>query len=159
MQTSLFLLATDLQNGPVGQAMQRGDFGRGGRGHGFGFFPFFPLLTLIALALLAFWIWRNWNGRNNFVEATANALHGGADRFKSAFTSTETSAQSPLQVLQTRYASGEISRDEYLAIRQDLVGGSAADAPASASAAEAADEAASDVAANAPDDAESADSK
>lgn len=151
MQTSLLFLATDLQNGPVGQAMQRSDFG--GRGHsGPGFFGIFPLLTLIALVLLAVWVWRNWRGRNNFVEATANAMHGGADRFKSTFTSTETSAQSALQVLQTRYASGEISREEYLAIRQDLVGGSAA-APAEAPAAEAAPDA------NAATDDESGESK
>jgi uncharacterized membrane protein len=68
--------------------------------------------VLIVLAVL--WVTRNWGSIKGYAQRTASSL-------QSSVTSSATS-QAPLEILQTRYAKGEITREEYEAIRRDLVG-------------------------------------
>lgn len=117
-----------LLNNPMGNAavqgaqdMMRGAPGRPG-GHG-GFFlgGLGSMLWTVLIVLAVLWVTRNWD-----------KIKGYASRTASSFKSTSASvAQAPLEILQTRYAKGEITREEYETIRGDLMGEPAA-APAPA---------------------------
>ena len=105
MQTGM----TVLMNGPFGGGMMHG-------GYGGGFFLGGLLTAFWAalIVLLVLWIVRNWS---NISAATRRAT-----------SSVQTSSpavspvQTPLEIVQTRYAKGEISREEYDTLRRDLQG-------------------------------------
>ncbi len=116
----LILLNKPFEGGPVeGPAggMMRG-------GHPGGFFlggllgGLSTALWAAIIVLLVLWIVRNWSSpRNpitNFTRRAASAIQ--------TSTSPVTSPQAPLEILQTRYAKGEVNREEYEAIRRDLGG-------------------------------------
>src|SRR3954470_2594436 len=94
---------------------QMGAFERGG--HGGGLFGFFAggLVTAVWAAIIVLtvmWVVRNWSSPKNPVK---NFL----DR---AGTPAVGNTQTPLEVVQLRYAKGEITREEYEALRRDLAG-------------------------------------
>jgi putative membrane protein len=62
------------------------------------------ILILIGLVLLIFWLIRQ------FTQASGAGGRSGTNR--------------ALEILQERYARGEITREEYEAMRRDLLGGS-----------------------------------
>ncbi len=102
--------AGDLMRGPMGDMMHGG--------HG-GFF-FGGLMTAVwaaIIVLLVLWIAKNWSSPKNpipgFFQRASTAVQ--ANIGKSA-------TQTPLEILQVRYAKGEINRDEYEMIRRDLTG-------------------------------------
>ena len=66
----------------------------------------FGLLVFVGIILLAVW---------------AVARFAGTDRLRPS--STPSSPDDPLAILQRRYAKGEITREEYERIRSDLKGG------------------------------------
>lgn len=107
-----------LMNNPMGNAAVQGMEGmmRGGPGgHGGGGFLLGGLgsvvwTVLIVLAVL--WVNRNWDKIKSYVSSTASSIKVGGG----------SSAQAPLEILQTRYAKGEITREEYETIRRDLTG-------------------------------------
>lgn len=128
MQTSFLYL---LDN-PMGQAavngmngMMRG--GPGGHGGG-GFFlgGVMSVLWTVLIVLAVLWVTRNWASIKEYASRTVSSFQS---RGGSA------SSQAPLEILQTRYAKGEITREEYETIRRDLTG-EPASAPAPAPAAE-----------------------
>jgi hypothetical protein len=108
---------------------QAGEMMRGGPGmHGGGFFwgGLGTAVVWAGIILLVLWIVRNWSNPNNRV---ASFLRGLVTNVQSTVQSTvqpstpvTSSGQSALEVLQSRYAKGEISREEYQTIRRDLVG-------------------------------------
>jgi putative membrane protein len=128
MQTSVLYL---LDN-PMGQAAVNGMNGmmRGGPGgHGFGGGGLFlgglmSVLWTVLIVLAVLWVTRNWASIKEYANRTASSFQsrGGV-----------ASSQAPLEILQTRYAKGESTREEYETIRRDLTG---EPAPAPAPAAE-----------------------
>jgi putative membrane protein len=98
-----------LLNGPFGGGMMRG-------GPGFGLF--WALLVnvfwtaLIVLAVL--WLVRNWGGIKSTLQRATTPAGSGA--------TPATPVQTPLEIVQMRYARGEITRDEYETLRRDLSG-------------------------------------
>ncbi|MCB0108492.1 MAG: SHOCT domain-containing protein [Caldilineaceae bacterium] len=100
-------------------------------GRGFGFFPgglLFGLLPLLALLVLVIWAIRAWStNRQTPVTAgggsawsTASSVAAPSTRPSATVSSTAVGEQ-PLDVLQMRYAKGEISRAEYDTIREDIL--------------------------------------
>jgi uncharacterized membrane protein len=81
--------------------------------HPFGFFPFGllgwfgGLIFLAGLVLLAIWMFRSLAGPYRPAFAATSASH----------------PQTPLEILQRRLASGEITADDYVKAR-DILGGS-----------------------------------
>ena len=138
MQPGVFLLANQLGDAAqMGGRMMGGAAQMGGRmmggaaqmgGHMMGGGPGFLLgglvhivwTALIVLAVL--WVVRNWSWISSSLRRSASAIQIGS--------SAGSVAQTPLEILQTRYAKGEITRDEYESIRRDLVGEAPAAAPA-----------------------------
>ena len=108
--------------GQMGDMMRRpmGDMMHGGHG---GFFLgglFGGLMTAVwaaIIVLLVLWIAKNWSSPKNPMPGL----------FRRASTAMQTNigksaTQTPLEILQVRYAKGEINRDEYEMIRRDLTG-------------------------------------
>lgn len=114
-------------NGPMaaGQAGRMMEHGmRGGGGMFLGGLMSVIWTVLIVLAVL--WVVRNWDTirskiSNERRQATAAAQPTGP---------AVTTSQTPLEILQIRYAKGEINREEYDSIRRDLLG----EAPAASAA-------------------------
>src|SRR5262249_31588391 len=101
-----YLLDTPVA-GPMGM-MARG----GHDGGGFGCFVggFMTAICAAASVLAVLWVVRNWSSAKNPVKnflARAGAPAVG-------------NTQTPLEVVQMRYAKGEINREEYEALRRDL---------------------------------------
>lgn len=109
--TILSLLNNPMGNAAVqsAQGMMRG--GPGGHG-GFLAGGLMSILWTVVIVLAVLWVTRNWDKIKGYVSSTAAS-------FKS---SSAPVAQVPLEILQTRYAKGEITREEYETIRRDLVG-------------------------------------
>jgi uncharacterized membrane protein len=117
MESSMLYLMQAPLAGQQLEAMQRG-------GHGGGFFLgwlFGGLMTAIwaaLIVLLVLWIARNWSNPNNPLKGAlrraGNALQSG--------TTVSSPLQTPLEIVQTRYAKGEISREEYETMRRALMG-------------------------------------
>jgi len=102
--------------GPMGNMMRGGHPG----GH-FGGFFFGGLITAVwaaLIVLLVLWIVRNWSNPNN--PLTSFARRAVATVKSSSVLAP--AAQTPLEIVQTRYAKGEINREEYEMIRRDLTG-------------------------------------
>ncbi|MFN8491014.1 MAG: SHOCT domain-containing protein [Caldilineaceae bacterium] len=108
--------------GPMGDHMRGQMAGMMHGGHG-GFFLgglFGGLMTAVwaaIIVLLVLWIAKNWSSPKNPIPGL----------FQRASTAVQTSigksaTQTPLEILQIRYAKGEITRDEYEMIRRDLGG-------------------------------------
>lgn len=108
--------------GPAGD-MMRGPMGGMMRGHPGGFFwggLFGGLMTALwaaIIVLLILWIAKNWSSPRNPLTAFARRA---SEAWQANVGGSPT--QTPLGILQTRYAKGEINRDEYEMIRRDLVG-------------------------------------
>jgi uncharacterized membrane protein len=112
MQTGIVYLL----NGPLGDA----GMGRMMRGGGFFLGGLMTVIWTALLVLLVLWVVRNWSGISSVARRTVeSAQTAGA----AATNVTQTpSVQTPLEILQTRYAKGEITREEYESIRRDLAG-------------------------------------
>jgi uncharacterized membrane protein len=103
-----------LQAPVVGPRM--GGFERGGH-EGFGFFAG-GLLTAVWAAIIVLavlWIVRNWSNPNNPVTKVWN-------RATTPGAAASAAMQAPLEIVQMRYAKGEINREEYETMRRDLMG-------------------------------------
>jgi putative membrane protein len=121
MQSSIFYLL----NNPMGTAAAQGIIRGGPGGHGGGFLlgGLMSVLWTVVIVLAVLWVTRNWSNIKGYVRRTAAS-------FQSSGAST---SQAPLEILQIRYAKGEITREEYESIRRDLAG---EPAPASTATAE-----------------------
>lgn len=112
----LILLNKPFEGGPVGGPA--GGMMRGGHPGGFFLGGLSTAIWAALIVLLVLWIIRNWsspkNPITNFTRRAASAIQ--------ANTSPVSNTQTPLQILQARYAKGEVNREEYEAIRRDLVG-------------------------------------
>jgi len=104
----LFLMEGPLGNGAAANMM------RGGRGGGFLLGGLMSLLWTVLIVLAVLWVVRNWSQITGYVRRTASSVQ--------ASTPAVASLQTPLEILQTRYAKGEINREEYENIRRDLTG-------------------------------------
>jgi putative membrane protein len=110
MQSGLtFLLNGPMGNGPAGQMMRGGHMGGG-----FLFGGLMSVLWTVVIVLAVLWVTRNWSSIKGYMQRTASSLQSS--------TASSATAQAPLEILQTRYAKGEINREEYESIRRDLVG-------------------------------------
>lgn len=114
MQTNLLLLL----NGPIARGTVEG-MARGGLGGpgGFLFGGLLSVLWTVVIVLAVLWVTRNWSSITSYFRRTATSLKS---------SSAPVSTQTPLEILQTRYAKGEITREEYETIRRDLTGEPAA---------------------------------
>ena len=85
--------------------------GMGGLGLFGGLFSLvFSIGLLVALVLLGIWLWQKVSPALS-PETTTRPLNG----------MRSVSSQSAREILQIRYARGELTREEYLAMLQDLV--------------------------------------
>lgn len=92
---------------------QVGAVARGGHGEGgFGFFAGGIMTAIWAaiIVLVVLWVVRNWSSPKNPITRM----------MQPATTVTAGSPQTPLEVVQMRYAKGEINREEYESLRRDL---------------------------------------
>lgn len=71
------------------------------------------LLWTVLIVLVVLWIVNNWSKITGWFSHKASALKSSAP---------VTTAKTPLEVVQMRYAKGEISREEYETLRRDLGG-------------------------------------
>lgn len=105
-----------LLNNPMGNAAVQSAQGmmRGGHGAPGGFLlgGLGSILWTVLIVLAVLWVTRNWASIKGYVSRKAASFQ----------SSTTPVAQVPLEILQTRYAKGEITREEYETIRRDLVG-------------------------------------
>ncbi len=117
MQSAMLILLNKPFEGGPGGDMMRG-------GHPGGFFlgglmgGLFTAVWTAIIVLLVLWIVRHWSSPRNPITAFTRRAMSAVQASNSAVSSTQT----PLEILQTRYAKGEINREEYEAIRRDLVG-------------------------------------
>jgi putative membrane protein len=113
MQSSLLFLL----NSAVGPASPVGRGAAGGMMHGgpggFLLGGLMSVLWTVLIVLAVLWVTRNWSTITSYSRRAAASLQPG---------SSPAAAQAPLEILQTRYAKGEINREEYEAIRRDLAG-------------------------------------
>jgi len=117
-----------LLNNPMGNATAEGIMRGGPGGHGGGGFLLGGLMSVlwtVLIVLAVLWVTRNWSRIKEYAQRTASSLT----------PSSSAASQAPLEILQIRYAKGEITREEYEAIRRDLAG-EPAPAPTAAPAAE-----------------------
>jgi putative membrane protein len=84
----------------------------------FWFFPFHGLFSLIVLAGIVYVLVHLFRGRPP-LSGQYGQPTGGWDTPRSSYASPSSSA---LDILEARYAKGEIQRDEYLQKKQDLGG-------------------------------------
>ena len=112
--TILSLLNNPMGNAAVqgAQGLMRGGPGGHGAPGGFLLGGLGSILWTVVIVLAVLWVTRNWDKIKDYVSSKAAS-------FKSSNASV---AQVPLKILQTRYAKGEITREEYETIRRDLVG-------------------------------------
>jgi putative membrane protein len=100
-----------LLNGPMGDA----GMGRMMRGGGFFLGGLMTVIWTALLVLLVLWLVRNWSSISSVAHrSVASAQAGGA--------TAASAVQTPLEIVQSRYARGEITREEYETIRRDLAG-------------------------------------
>ena len=97
---------------------QFGDGGQEGRGHGEQEGGLIVVGLAALLALLMFWLGRNWKNPNN---RTTGFLRRMAANVQAKFPAVNV-MQTALEIVQNRYAKGEITREEYETIRHDLMG-------------------------------------
>ena len=97
---------------------QFGDREQEGRGHGEHEDGLIVVGLAALLVLLAFWLGRNWKNPNN---RTTVFLRRMAANVQAKFP-TANVTQTALEIVQTRYAKGEITREEYTTLRHDLTG-------------------------------------
>lgn len=109
--TMLYLLNTPMVNAAAQGIMRGGPGGHGGGGFLLGGLMSVLWTVLIVLAVL--WVTRNWASIKDYARRTASSLTP---------SSGSATSQAPLEILQTRYAKGEITREEYETIRRDLTG-------------------------------------
>ena len=104
------------QMGRQMEGMMRGEHGGSFLWEGLGVAVVWAVVILLVL-----WIVRNWSNPNNrvasFLRGLLTSLQPSDNTVRSSAVSSQ---QTPLEVLQSRYAKGEISREEYQAIRADL---------------------------------------
>ena len=105
----------------MAQGLMRG--GPGGHGGGFMVGGLMSVLWTVVIVLAVLWVTRNWDSIKGYANRAASSLKVGSAPV----------SQAPLEILQMRYAKGEITREEYDTIRRDLTG---EPAPAAAPAAE-----------------------
>lgn len=112
----LILLNKPFEGGPMAGAA--GGMMRGGHPGGVFWGGLSTAIWAALIVLLVLWIVRNWssprNPLTNFTRRAVSAIQ--------TSTSPASSPQTPLEILQTRYAKGEVNREEYEAIRRDLTG-------------------------------------
>ena len=104
----LFLMEGPLGAGPGANMM------RGGHGGGFLLGGLMSVLWTVLIVLAVLWVVRNWSKITGYVRRTASSVQ--------ASSPVVAVTQTPLEILQTRYAKGEINREEYESIRRDLSG-------------------------------------
>jgi putative membrane protein len=104
------------QGGMAGEHMGR--MMHGGMRGGMFLGGLFSLLWTVLIVLAVLWVVRNWGSIRT---SLSNGLSQVAATAQPA-SPIVTSSQTPLEILQIRYAKGEINREEYQAMRQDLLG-------------------------------------
>lgn len=104
----LFLMEGPLGAGPGANMM------RGGHGGGFLLGGLMSVLWTVLIVLAVLWVVRNWSKITGYARRTASSVQ--------ASSPVVAVTQTPLEILQTRYAKGEINREEYESIRRDLSG-------------------------------------
>lgn len=110
MQSTIFYLLNNPMGNAAAQGMMRG--GPGGHGGGFLLGGLMSVLWTVLIVLAVLWVTRNWASIKDYARRTASSLT----------PSSSAAGQVPLEILQTRYAKGEITREEYETIRRDLTG-------------------------------------
>lgn len=110
MQATMFSLLNNPMTNAAAQGMMRG--GHGGFG-GFFLGGLMSVLWTVVIVLLVLWVTRNWSSITSSARRAASSLQT---------SSAPAGTQTPLEILQTRYAKGEITREEYETIRRDLTG-------------------------------------
>ncbi len=110
MQSTITFLA----NGPAGNMVRHapGGFFLGG---------LMSVLWTVLIVLAVLWVTRNWSTIKSYASRTASSIRTSA-------APVAVATQTPLEILQTRYAKGEVTREEYETMRRDL-GGAPAPAP------------------------------
>lgn len=88
-----------------------------GEGHSEGE-GFLALIPIAIVGLLGLWVVRNWSNNNNRL---IGMLRGASAKVQSTVT-TVNHAPNVLEVVQLRYAKGEIQRDEFETLMSDLGG-------------------------------------
>lgn len=111
MQSTMFYLLSNPMSNVAAQGMMRG--GPGGHGGGFLLGGLMSVLWTVLIVLAVLWVTRNWASIKDYARRTASSLTP---------SSGSATSQAPLEILQTRYAKGEITREEYETIRRDLTG-------------------------------------
>ena len=111
----MFSQMAPLMNGKMGagaEMMMRGG-GHGGFGGGLG-----SVFSTVIIVLAVLWVVKNWDKISAWLKNTFSSLK------KSVATAatTSSSGQAPLEIVQMRYAKGEISKEEYETLRRDLSG-------------------------------------
>ncbi len=109
MQSAMLFLI----EGPLG-AGAAGNMMRGGRGGGFLLGGLMSVLWTVLIVLAVLWVVRNWPKITSYVQRTTSSVQTSSP--------VVAATQTPLEILQTRYAKGEINREEYESIRNDLTG-------------------------------------
>jgi putative membrane protein len=114
MNTAMTLLNNMLADGRMGPMM---------RGGGFFFGQLMELLWTILIVLAVLWVVRNWSSITASLRRTASSMQPSS--------AAPVTPQTPLEIVQIRYAKGEITREEYETLRRDLLGEPPAAAPPS----------------------------
>lgn len=111
MQATMFYLLNNPMGAMAAQGLMRG--GPGGHGGGFLLGGLMSVLWTVLIVLAVLWVTRNWDKVKDYTRRTASSLTP---------SSGSAASQGPLEILQSRYAKGEITREEYETIRRDLTG-------------------------------------
>lgn len=104
MKEMIYLLNSPLANGMM----------RSGPGPGFWLGGLMDVLWTVLIVLLVLWIVRNWSGISAKLRQTTTSIQPSGG--------TASPGQTPLEIVQTRYARGEIDRETYETMRRDLSG-------------------------------------
>ena len=117
MQSGMALL---MNRPPEGGQMagQMGEMMRGGHPGGFLMGGLFTAVWAALIVLLVLWIMRNWSNPNNPITTFARRAVATVKSSSVGVSATQT----PLEIVQTRYAKGEINREAYETMRRDLTG-------------------------------------
>lgn len=73
------------------------------------------LLSTVLIVLAVLWVVKNWTQIKGWLNNATASL-------KNSVSSATNSGPAPLEVVQMRYAKGEISKEEYETLRNDLSG-------------------------------------